>query len=355
MDKGIKYVNPKKNPELPRGILQLDEKGKLFGIQYKDASGRRRREKAGTYKMAEDLLLKRQIESLRQTMPGSKGRYGVKISELVDDTINSVFSASSSDHAAHDLRLKLERIRSSFGDKLAHNITRQHITDWLDAETALRGWKPGSRNRYQSAWSLMFRVAVDNKKMYENPATGIKIKQEDSGRVRFLSPEEEKALGEAIKDPLQHAALILSIHSGMRLSEQARSEVGDYDPNTRMLLVRQKKNRRAPSVRYVPMTPLAADAYSLLSLDKKPGDLLCADIIDNVRWLGKCADAARLEDYSWHINRHTFASRLVMKGVPIAVVSRLLGHTNVQMTMRYAHLMPAVAEDAVAKMMSFYS
>lgn len=56
---------------------------------------------------------------------------------------------------------------------------------------------------------------------------------------------------------------------------------------------------------------------------------------------------AKLRHLSWHVLRHTFASHLAMRGVPLRHIQMLMGHSSVTITERYAHLMPASTRDAV--------
>lgn len=61
----------------------------------------------------------------------------------------------------------------------------------------------------------------------------------------------------------------------------------------------------------------------------------------------KALAKAHIFDFHFHDLRHTFASWLVMDGVPLLTVSRLLGHKDIKMTLRYSHLAPNVFKDAM--------
>jgi len=64
----------------------------------------------------------------------------------------------------------------------------------------------------------------------------------------------------------------------------------------------------------------------------------------------KAVEAAKLEDFRFHDLRHTVASYLVMRGASLVDVRAVLGHSDVKMTMRYAHLSPEHLRAAVARL-----
>ena len=63
-------------------------------------------------------------------------------------------------------------------------------------------------------------------------------------------------------------------------------------------------------------------------------------------WL-KLLERAKVIGFRWHDMRHDFASRLVMAGIPLNTVRDLLGHKDIKMTLRYAHLAPGTKAAAV--------
>jgi integrase len=198
---------------------------------------------------------------------------------------------------------------------------------------------------------------MDNEKIERNPAARIRKKAEGGGRVRFLSNAEEKRLRAAIerrfKEFLPH--FMLSIHTGMRMSEQYGLSWKQVDFERRQLRLYQTKNGNP---RTIPLNVIALAALRELQAGQAGRAGLSfgahGDSLQGSRgWFSTALDDAKVLDYTWHCNRHTFASRLVMAGVDLRTVAELLGHRTLQMVMRYSHLAPEHQASAVDRLVKF--
>ena len=342
---------------LPRGVFEHPKGSGICWIQHYDANSKRRREKAGTLANANKLLAIRRAEKLMGKLPPiAVKKEKLLFKELVADAL--VYARSENEaRTAHQLDLKFKILLPEFGRKEVETISRKELVAWLDEQEQERDWLPATYNRWKAALSLVFRVGNLNEKTERNPLRGVRNKHEDNSRCRYLKMDEEKALSAILQKSTHMDSFLLSLHTGMRASEQKRSVVGDYSPGSGMLTVHQKKDRNKPKVRYVPLTPIAVEAYHRLAAGKKPGELLCVNSRNNAlnhrHWFEEAVAEAKIDDYHWHDNRHTACSRWVMRGVPLAEVSKYAGHSTIQMTMRYSHLIPD-ASRANDKMMSFY-
>jgi len=107
----------------------------------------------------------------------------------------------------------------------------------------------------------------------------------------------------------------------------------------------------------LPLNSVAYEAFLVLKAQTGGKGFVCLNtkgerLRESRDWFEPAIKLAKIEDFTWHCNRHTFASRLVMKGVDIRTVAELRGHRTIQMAMRYAHLAPAHNRKAVEKLVS---
>jgi integrase len=235
-----------------RGIFEREKGSGVWWIRWTDSDGNKRREKAGRRSDAITLLAKRKTEKLRQAKLPETIDNAILFSELLDDALEHS-QATNGARSTRELKMKINRLRPDWDDRKAAEITKQEIVRWLQAETVNRDWTVATSNRWQACFSLIFRVALDNQKIAVNPASRIRRKAENNQSVRFLTPEEEKRIRKVLSTrcPSCLPAFIVSLHTGLRASEQWNLRWSDIDLERRLLTVRRQKTGKGE--RHIPL------------------------------------------------------------------------------------------------------
>ncbi len=151
--------------------------------------------------------------------------------------------------------------------------------------------------------------------------------------------------------------ITVAARTGLRLGELLALSWTDVDLEAGRLFVRRAvargivgtpKNGRSREVALSQQATAALEAHprrSLLVFSDSEGKMLTKGATKAP--LANALKRAKLRHIGWHALRHTFASHLVMRGAPIKAVQELLGHSTIEMTMRYSHLSPDARRDAV--------
>jgi integrase len=145
--------------------------------------------------------------------------------------------------------------------------------------------------------------------------------------------------------------VIVSLNTGARRGALFSLLWSDVDLDMKILTLRGEDEKNS-KMNYVPINHVAFAAFMEWRRVSK-GDLVFPSPRTGNR-LTECRHAwhslmkaAQIENFRWHDMRHDFASQLVMKGVDLNTVRELLGHADMKMTLRYAHLAPEAKVRAV--------
>ena len=175
----------------------------------------------------------------------------------------------------------------------------------------------------------------------------------------FLDFEEADRLLDAAVGEWR-TMILVALRTGMRQGELRALRWQDLDLNAGRIFVRQNVVRdqigspKSGKPREIALGEEVRVALAAHKQTQYRGALVFTDAHGHMLTKGEmkhplwraCKNAG-LRLLGWHVLRHSFASHLVMRGAPLKAVQELLGHSTIQMTMRYAHLSADVARDAV--------
>lgn len=361
-----------------RGVYERLVGSGDWWIRYADETGKIRREKAGSYDTAVKLRRSRktQIDN-GEKLPVNLRTRLVRFSELCDDAL--IYVKANNRGAKFD-GYRIARLKAAFGDFPA-TIEIGAFRRWFDSQEDSRKrilpqvtktkWSPASWNRYKAILSLIYRLGIENKRVTENPAKLLKRKREDGGRIRFLgqfSPlptevdclkavnDEEGRLRAVIANdyPWHMPEFDIALNTGMRPSEMFEFTWDRVDLARRQITILRSKTGKP---RHIPLNTSALAAFRLLYNRPLRAErvFLSEDgqsLVGYKHWFKPAVAKAGLKKFTWYCLRHTFASRLTMAGVDLRTIADLMGHANIQQTMRYAHLAPSHKLSAVEKLMT---
>lgn len=282
------------------------------------------------------------------------------------------------------------RIKAVFGPQFCaqrlDEITPAKIEKWRTDRLTKYGKAKGTVNRDIAALSSVLSKAVEWGTITENPVRKVKPLRLSNQKVRFLSEDEFGRLLAALKarDALMRAKrasanewrskrdretmpavgvfadhltplVLLSLSTGMRKGEVFAMCWEDVDLERKVVTVRGEV-AKSGKTRHIPLNRTAIETLdSWKQITQREAGLVFQGKVkdqplDNVSksWDGLLEDA-KIENFRWHDLRHHFASSLVMGGVDLNTVRELLGHADLKMTLRYAHLAPEHKAAAVEK------
>jgi len=221
---------------------------------------------------------------------------------------------------------------------------------------AFRNWlaeknlSPASINAVLSACKSFYDFLLDEEIVKGNPFANPKLRvKEPDKKPDFLTEEELKRVEDAMRKLPRHIRLAFEtmLWTGLRVSEVAGLTGEDVIKENGKLFLRVRSGK-GNKERIVPV--LDADlGKELLKLSKDRGKSLLFGVTDGTLkdYAYKVRKASGVHFHS-HRLRHTLATRLLAKGIPIDVVQKVLGHESISTTRRYAETLPEKVKELAA-------
>jgi integrase len=200
-------------------------------------------------------------------------------------------------------------------------------------------------NRELALFKAMLNKAVEWSRLKENPGEKVKLLKGTVKRVRFLMPEKVQILLSNCANHLKPIVTV-AVHTGMRKGEilGLRRDQVNFEQGIISILDTKNHERRD-----IPMNETTKT--TLKAIENRGPYLFCNEDGQRLKFIDEAFRAAvrrsGKKNFHFHDLRHTFTSNLVMTGEDLNTVAELLGHKNLEMTRRYAHLSPKFKKNAV--------
>lgn len=354
-------------------VIKRSKNGKFLGYYLRFYEGGRRRviaSKQTSHSDAKRMLAEIEARVARGEVGITERRTGYPaVAQLIEQFLSEYQRPKLKDMEQYrkQARAVLKNALPHIGKLSAGQITQSDVVKMRDA--LLRKLAKGTVYNVLTKLSAMFAWAVREQLARQNPCKGVE-RPASAHSIDYLGREEARALLDgaelrmsSLAGNMLYVGIALGVHTGMRKGEIFGLRWIDLDLDTRRLTVArsyqttpksgktrhlrlpavlvpilQKWKTRCPQSREGLVIPLGRnDAkqcgdHAMLGLPKLMAELGLRPVL-----------------HPWHLLRHTFASHFVMNGGNILALQKILGHSDVKMTMIYAHLAPDFLEGEMDK------
>lgn len=306
-----------------------------------------------TFKTKEEAMIAEAEALMRQNTTGSAlmpvGKAKVDVGPTLKDAYDLTWRLHWSQNKSGKTHSDACRciFRSIPSQTPVSEITSELILEAME-EWEEQGNSGSTVNRKGSHLRMMLKTAADRGWIATVPK--VPTRREGKHRIRWINEAEElKILTTCAHLGLDELRdfIIVAIDTGFRRGELLGLRPHDF---VNGLIHLHEGTTKTDKARSVPATSRVTEILSRRSNQRTVFSLTAASLRHQWRVLRA---ALKLEDdpqFVVHMLRHTCASRLVQRGVSLAVVQKWMGHSNIQTTLRYAHLAPEsllVGKDAL--------
>jgi integrase len=358
-------------------FINVGAKSKTFYFKYFDANGKQGKAKIGdtnalTVAQARQMALELKTRITKgETVKKEKPAEKLTLGEFLTNTYFPIRcnELKSSRETARKITANFKKFFNKPIDELDADAIDKWIKQRIDS-----GAKAATVNKIVSALKAALNWGVKTKRIEINPITHIEKRKEfdSEQKIRFLSDDERERLESALaaRDNRIHKlnandesgvfadflypAVLLSLNTGIRRNALFNLKWFDIDLSKRLIILRPEISKNGKK-ELIDINDDAADVLSSWQEQNKfadDNDLVFPEIKGSRymyvyrEWQAVLKDAG-IEKFRWHDMRHDFASQLVMAGIDIYTVCKMLNHSDVRITMKYAHLAPDRTKNAV--------
>jgi integrase len=279
------------------------------------------------------------------------------LADLLDKYLKEYATPNKAASSVKGDEAMIKEMKEFFGNTLLQDVTPSLVSGFK-TKCREKGLSPATINHRRTLLRHAFNLAIKEWQWCsENPVERVSRERVSNGRDRWLTLEEEASL---LKCCVLHPTLkenkegstywlqevvIFALNTGMRQDEILSLEWRNADLFRKTVLVVKSKNGEK---RTIPMNQKVFDLLKAKAKERKNDDKFVFASEAGTKILRRnlmrafyhARDRAKIDDFTFHDLRHTFATRLAQSGVDLYKIQKLLGHKTITMTQRYSHHCP---------------